>query len=258
VRAVREDEVRESVQRLAPFAHEIELPFGLTTYVPEVSMRELERTRLPALKEFLWPSLLEHCGGSLAGLRVLDTGCNCGGFSVELSASGAEYVLGIDVVDRYLEQADFVKDVLGLDNVEFRKLAVEELDPENVGQFDITLCLGLLYHFENPVFSMQKLVAVTTRMIVVDTDLDPSNPDGPYWRLDWVTKSGPPDQDENATTGQWRTRRWAQFTPSAQGVEALFRFFRFRNVIQLELPPGKDLADDRYAAGTRGTFLAIR
>jgi SAM-dependent methyltransferase len=253
-----EDEIREEVRRLAPFAHEIELPFGLTTYVPEVSWRDLERARVPALKEILWPSLLGHFGGSLAGLRVLDTGCNCGGFSVAASGSGAEHVLGIDVVDRYLEQANFVKAALDLDNVEFRKLAVEELDPEEVGQFDVTLCLGLLYHFENPVLSMQRLAAVTNRLMVIDTDLDATTADGPYWRLNPVTRTGTPDRDGNTTTSLWRTRRWAQFTPSAGGVEELLRFLRFRNVVRLEVAPDKDLPDDRYQRGTRGTFLAYR
>jgi tRNA (mo5U34)-methyltransferase len=255
---MRKEEIREGLRRLGPFAHEIELPFGLTTHVPELSWRELERVRLPALKELMWPALLDHFGGSLAGLRVLDTGCNCGGFTVEAAASGAKYVLGIDVVDRYLEQAIFVKDVLDLGNAEFRNLSVDDLDPDEVGHFDVVLCLGLLYHFQNPVLSMQKLAAVTAQMMVIDTDLEPSRSDEPHWRMEVLGKTGPPDQDGNITTSLWRTERWVQFIPTASAVEELLRFLRFKRVVRLNVSPGKEVPDDRYQRGTRGTFLAFR
>jgi len=124
VNTVNEQEMKSELHRLAPFHHLVELPHGLTTYVPELSRRDIERTRLPNLYAHVWPALLDLCGGSLTGRRVLDVACNCGGFSVEAAKSGAAFVLGIDVVDRYLEQAEFIKRALALENVEFRKLAM--------------------------------------------------------------------------------------------------------------------------------------
>jgi tRNA (mo5U34)-methyltransferase len=106
---VNEQEMKNELRRLAPFHHDIELPYGLATYVPELSRRSIERTRLPNLLAHAWPPLLEMCGGTLKGRRVLDVACNCGGFSVEAARSGADFVLGTDVVDLYLEQARFVK-----------------------------------------------------------------------------------------------------------------------------------------------------
>jgi tRNA (mo5U34)-methyltransferase len=108
-KTLTEQEIREEIERLSPFFHDIELPYGLRTYVPELSRRDSERKRLARLLRHFWPTLLSVYGGSLRGQRVLDLACNCGGLSVEAAKAGAEYVLGIDIVDRYLEQAEFVK-----------------------------------------------------------------------------------------------------------------------------------------------------
>jgi tRNA (mo5U34)-methyltransferase len=252
------EEIREELTRLAPFAHEIDLPFGLTTHVPELSRRELERVRLRNLKALLWPALLDHLGGSLAGLRVLDAGCNCGGFSVAATQSGADHVLGIDVVDRYIEQANFIKSALGLENAAFQQLAVEELDPEKVGRFDVTLCLGLLYHFENPVLSMKRLAAVTGRTMVIDTDLEVAEVNGAYWRMEMVRRSF--DSCRDVTTGLWRKKRGMQFIPTAHAVEELLAFLGFSSIVRLGAPDlgDSDLLDDRYEKGKRATFICTR
>src|SRR5262245_19534323 len=179
-----EQTIKGELQRLAPFHHDVELPYGLRTHVPEVSRREVERTRVPNLVKHLWPALLEACGGSLRGQRVLDLACNCGGFSMAAARSGADYVLGIDIVDRYLEQANFIKHALGLTQVEFKKMAVEDLDEARVGHFDVTFCFGILYHFENPVLAMKRVAAVTRRTLVVDSNVVPHRPE-PIWIMDF-------------------------------------------------------------------------
>jgi 2-polyprenyl-3-methyl-5-hydroxy-6-metoxy-1,4-benzoquinol methylase len=250
---VNEQEIKNEVRRLAPFLHAIDLPHGLSTYVPELSRRDIERTRLPNLVAHAWPALLERCGGSLEGRRVLDVACNSGGFSVEAAKSGADFVLGVDVVDRYLEQAQLVKRALGLDNVEFRQLAAEDLDPSVTGTFDVTLCFGILYHLENPVATMKRVAAVTEDIMVVDTKLDPSNPTEPYWRM---MQRGPPLPDAvGASTAQWIDRWICQFTPTARAVEELMHFLQFPQVTQLE--PAATF-EDRYRMGERATFIAAR
>ena len=48
---------------------------------------------------------------------------------------------------------------------------VTELTPESYGVFNLTLCLGLLYHLENPIDVLQRLRAVTTELCVIDTQV---------------------------------------------------------------------------------------
>ena len=94
---------------LAPFHHAIELPFGLSTYDAATARHDRERTRLRSLIDHLWPRMLEAHGGSLAGLRVLDIACNCGGFAIEAARAGAAEVVGIDVDPHYIRQAEFIR-----------------------------------------------------------------------------------------------------------------------------------------------------
>lgn len=63
--------------------------------------------------------------------------------------------------------------------MEFRKLDLYELSGESVGMFDVTFCFGLLYHLEDPVGGMRKLVSVTRRAILVDTNTMPGDDNAP-------------------------------------------------------------------------------
>jgi hypothetical protein len=56
------------IERLAPFQHAVEMPYGLRTDM--FATRKIHRTRLRNLLRLGWPPLLRACGGSLAGRRV--------------------------------------------------------------------------------------------------------------------------------------------------------------------------------------------
>ena len=247
-------EVEDELQRLAPFHHDVELPYGLRTYIPELSRRKLERTRVANLVKHAWPSLLNVCGGSLRGQRVLDVACNCGGFSIEALKSGADYVLGVDIVDRYLEQANFIKRAHGFDKIDFRKMAVEDLDEAKIGQYDITFCFGLLYHTENPVLVMRKLSSVTRRIMVVDTSVFRSFfVREPAWMMRFLP---PPETDSLSTTALWRTKDICQLRPNGHAITSLLKFVGFPNIKWIK-PTIKGL-DKRYYSRMRLTFLATR
>src|SRR5213080_3502768 len=81
---------------------------------------------------------------SLEGATVLDIGCNAGFYSIEMKRRGARRVLGIDVDDRYLNQARFAAETLDLD-IEFQKRSVYEVD-QIEGQFDYVFFMGVFYH----------------------------------------------------------------------------------------------------------------
>src|SRR5438876_3533740 len=67
-----------------------------------------------------WKQIASAIPEDLTGATVLDVGCNAGFYSMEMKKRGAKRVLGIDVVDRYLNQARFVAETLGLE-IELRK-----------------------------------------------------------------------------------------------------------------------------------------
>ncbi len=247
-------EIESEIQRLAPFHHKVDLPHGLSTYYPKHSLRHREQTRLGTLKRHALPGLLKACGGSLKGKRVIDVGCNCGGFSVEAVNHGAEYALGIDVADHYLEQANFIKRALGSNQLEFKKMAMEDCNEQDTGMFDIAFCFGILYHLENPVFAMKKLASVTKEIMVVDASVIKT----PFTRNSMWKMNVPRvlDANEKSTTAIWRTEKRCQFKPNVRAILELLDVLGFSNVEIIK--PRQTSLEFRYYRGKRVTFLAQR
>jgi tRNA (mo5U34)-methyltransferase len=61
-----------------------------------------------------WRDISPAIPENLDGATVLDIGCNGGFYSIEMKRRGASRVLGIDVDDRYLNQARFAVETLGI------------------------------------------------------------------------------------------------------------------------------------------------
>src|SRR5205807_2501964 len=80
-----------------------------------------------------WRLISPEIPNNLEGATVLDIGCNGGFYSIEMKRRGAKRVVGIDVDDRYLNQARFAAKTLDLD-IEFEKRSVYSVD-EIPGQF---------------------------------------------------------------------------------------------------------------------------
>jgi tRNA (mo5U34)-methyltransferase len=103
-----------------------------------------------------WKYISGAIPDNLSGATVLDIGCNGGFYSLEMKRRGAARVIGIDVDDRYLNQARFAAQTLGLD-IEFEKRSVYEVDSV-AGQFDFVLFMGVFYHLRYPLFALDKVV----------------------------------------------------------------------------------------------------
>jgi len=255
-----EQQTREGLERLGPFHHRVELPYGLSTHDESQKRRSIELTRVSSLVDHAFPPLLRAVGGSLAGKRVLDVACNCGGFSVAATEHGCESVVGVDIVDHYIEQANFIKDAAGLDNAEFKVLDVNDISESTVGMFDVTLCFGLMYHLENPVLSMKRIASVTKEHMLIDTAVLPTpkgNPkftSRPLWMMNFPTVAG---DDKHHTTSGWRAdERPIQFAPTVNAVIELMKNLGFSKVDKIE-PTNPDI-ETRYYKGRRASFLASR
>lgn len=84
-------------------------------------------------------------GKPLDGLRVLDLACGEGGYSIEFGLHGAT-VVGLEGRLANLAKARFAASTLGLHNVDFVAGDVRRLSEDDLGRFDVVLCLGILYH----------------------------------------------------------------------------------------------------------------
>lgn len=122
----------------------------------------------------LMPYLLEANKGSLQGKRVLDIACNSGFWAMQFALLGAE-VVGFDARPDLIEEANLVKRVVGVKNVDFRVLDFWDMGPQSLGdKFDIVLSLGILYHLPKPIEALRLTKSMAREYILLDTEVSPS------------------------------------------------------------------------------------
>lgn len=151
-------------------AHNIHLGGGVYTYDeshPEFQSRVVGYTKL--LRRILQASA-DLTGRPLSELRVLDLACLEGQYAVEFALHGAE-VVGVEVREANIEKSRFAGRALGLDRLTFELDDVRNLSAERYGQFDVVLCIGILYHLDAPdVFDfIERIAEVTSRVAIFDT-----------------------------------------------------------------------------------------
>ncbi|MFA9438109.1 bifunctional 2-polyprenyl-6-hydroxyphenol methylase/3-demethylubiquinol 3-O-methyltransferase UbiG [Uliginosibacterium sp. sgz301328] len=87
------------------------------------------------------------CGG-LADKRVIDIGCGGGILSESMAAKGA-HVTGIDLSDKALGVARLHLYESG-QQVEYVKIAAEQMATQRAGQYDVVTCMEMLEHVPEP------------------------------------------------------------------------------------------------------------
>jgi tRNA (mo5U34)-methyltransferase len=160
------DQILAELKRLEPWFHCIDLGEGLTTKTKSAIGEPVDHPR-PT-----WEKVKVCLPDDLSGKTVLDVGCNAGFYSLEAKRRGAARVLGIDSQRNLIRQAEFVRDVRGVD-IDYRRMSVYDLDPHVIGQFDVTLALGLLYHCKHLVLALEKLFIVTRELLILETAVYP-------------------------------------------------------------------------------------
>jgi tRNA (mo5U34)-methyltransferase len=114
-----------------------------------------------------WKYISHAIPEDLTGASVLDIGCNGGFYCIQMKRRGAERVLGIDVDDRYLNQARFAAEQLDLD-IEFEKRSV--YDVANIpGQFDYVVFMGVFYHLRYPLFALDNIIKKVSGKLIFQT-----------------------------------------------------------------------------------------
>jgi tRNA (mo5U34)-methyltransferase len=135
-------EIERRVRELGPWFHDLDLN-GIRT-APDHFLFDYPGGKFRRFEHIL--------PADLSGKSVLDIGCNAGFYSFEMKRRGASRVLGIDHDQRYLDQARFAAEVLGVD-VEFR--LGEVWDVAALGErFDLVIFMGVLYHLRHPLLAL--------------------------------------------------------------------------------------------------------
>ena len=155
------DEVRARVAQVPRWFHSIEVAPGVVT-PGRPTGRVLQRIGLPA---------------DLTGKSVLDVGCSDGFFAFECEKRGASPVVAIDDWSApYVpgpQGFEVASEILG-SKVEFRNTDVQSADAAQLGQFDVVLCLGVLYHLKHPFLGLERLAGLTREACYLETEVSES------------------------------------------------------------------------------------
>jgi tRNA (mo5U34)-methyltransferase len=170
-----------------------------------------------------WRHIAPAIPADLSGATVLDIGCNGGFYSLQMKLRGASRVLGIDICDRYIEQARLASRTLGLE-IELEKCSVYEVD-RITGQFDFVLFMGVLYHLRYPLYALDKVVTKIGGRLVFQTMIRGSDEskqwdtDYDFWRKEIFADASWPQMYfiEHSYAGD-QTNWWIPNRSAAEGM----------------------------------------
>ena len=103
---------------------------------------------------------------------ALDMGCGVGYYSAMLRELGFQ-TCALDGRAENISEA-----AIRHPGIDFRVADAENPDLSSLGVFDLVLCLGLLYHLENPLRAIRNLRALTGKLLLIESMIVPD--DEPY------------------------------------------------------------------------------
>lgn len=107
---------------------------------------------------------------NLCGFRTaLDAGCGVGYFSKFLVDLGYR-VSAFDVREENIHEAK-----RRCSSVDFHIYNAEDPAIKDLGEFDLVLCVGLLYHLENLFLAIRNLSVLTGKILFLETMIDPTD-----------------------------------------------------------------------------------
>ena len=118
---------------------------------------------------------------------AVDAGCGVGFFSQTLAECGL-HTCGFDARAENVEEAR-----RRFPGIPFQQADVEAREISELGQFDLALCFGLLYHLENPWQAIRNLCAITEKCLVVESMCTPDE------RCSLLLRQEPRQDDQSLT-----------------------------------------------------------
>jgi tRNA (mo5U34)-methyltransferase len=157
------EELSRRIQEIR-WHHSIDLGNGLVTPGNVDNMTKLARLGFPERFD---------------GLSVLDIGAWDGFYSFEAERRGADRVLATDHFcwngpgPGTKQGFDLAHQALG-SRVEQLEIDPLDLDREQIGEFDVVLFLGVLYHLKYPMEVLERVAAVTRKggLAIIETHVD--------------------------------------------------------------------------------------
>lgn len=250
-------EARREIEQASPWFYRFELPWGGSTgtRVSDETLH-LHETRWRMVESVIRAEI----PSSAAGASILDVGCHEGWFAARcLKDVGVARVLGVDVRESSLDRARMMHAALGLEGAAFLAADAEELDG-SLGAFDVSLCIGLIYHLESPMRVLRRVGALTRRLLLVETQLvDPI-----VGTVEWGRRTASRsyhagfaivDESFGHHSAAEAGATPLALCPTAEAVEQMLRAVGFDRVWRVAVPED---GHEQLLRGKRGVFAAAR
>jgi tRNA (mo5U34)-methyltransferase len=131
-------------------------------------------TMPPTLAGQVWARIKPTFPIDLKGASMLDVGCNAGYFSILAKLQGAGRILGIESIDFFAEQAEYIRKIWRMD-IEYRLMDAHDIGKIDE-EFDLVMFTGILYHLKNPLQVLEEVGHHCRDAIIVETEIIPENP----------------------------------------------------------------------------------
>ena len=131
-------------------------------------------TMPPTFPDQVWALIKPAFPADLQGASMLDVGCNAGFFSLLAKLRGAGRVLGIESVDFFFAQAEYIRNVWQMD-IEYQLMDAHDIRLIDE-TFDLVMFAGILYHLKNPLQVLEDVGRRCRDAIVVETEVIPEDP----------------------------------------------------------------------------------
>jgi tRNA (mo5U34)-methyltransferase len=236
--------------------YEFTLPSGRKTemYVP-ADLAQIHTTRLQMLFAVLDPLF----AGRWQETTCLDIASHEGFFASQVAARGCKEVLGLDARAEHVKNALLIRDVYGLQNLNFEIGDVRSINPETSTPADILVMFGLIYHLENPLQALRLAAKMTKRVCLVETQVTPNITGMADWGACYSKKPmlgtftiidelDEIDRPESSVTG-------LSLCPSTEAVLFTLKRYGFTRAEVVPVPPG---GYEQLASGNRVVVAAYK
>jgi tRNA (mo5U34)-methyltransferase len=124
-------------------------------------------------------------------------------FSFEAERRGAAEVVALDRSYDHARKFHICKTALG-SNVRSQIASVYDISPERFGTFDLVMFFGVLYHLRHPLLALEKIQAVCSGRLLMQTAICADTSDTPMAEFHHHgVESGPSDNRVCDTTCLW-------------------------------------------------------
>jgi tRNA (mo5U34)-methyltransferase len=233
------ENVQREIVRLQPWTYHVDTgqasTLGLGTYNSGTITFHRFRAGLIA------QTVAKMLGDQLSNTSILDLGCNCGFFTLEMAALGAKRALGLDFRKENLDQAEMLKWAFGVERADFQSANVKDMASEGES-FDVVLNLGLMYHLTTPYEVLKSCFDLTRKFCVVDTLTHKENFSGYHIRM--ANIASPIEGDVSF-----------ELQPTYRGIIDTMKAVGFKEIVEIAAPAdGVEL----YGGGDRRCFIGFK